>query len=93
MNIGLLQFELFIPCANSLKSKRRILKSLKDKIRKKFNVSIAEVGGLDKWQRAKFAVACVSSDKKFTNSVLSKVVNLIDAQSGAELIDYLIEFC
>ena len=92
MTIGLLQLNLFIPQANSLKSKRRILKSLKDKIRHKFNVSVAEIDSLDKWQKQTLAIACVNSDKRLANSILSKIVNLIDAQHGVELVDYGIEF-
>lgn len=91
MTIGLLQLSIFIPQANSLKSKRQILKSLKDKIRHKFNVSVAEVDGQDLWQRLTLAVACVNSDKRLVNSMLSKVVNLVDAQHAIELVDYEME--
>lgn len=91
MTIGVLQLDLFIPQVNSLKSKRRILKSLKDKIRHKFNVSIAEIDHLDKWQRQSLAVACVNSDKRLVNSLLSKVVNLTQAQHSIELINYVID--
>ena len=92
MTVGLLQLNLFIPQAGSLKSKRQILKGLKDKLRHKFNVSIAEVDYLDKWQRQTLAVACVNSDKRLVNSILSKVVNLVDGQHALELVDYTIEF-
>lgn len=91
MTIGLLQLSIFIPQANSLKSKRQILKSLKDKIRHKFNVSVAEVDGQDLWQRLTLAVACVNSDKRLINSMLSKVVNLVDSQHAIELVDYEME--
>ena len=91
MTIGVLQLSLFIPQANSLKSKRQILKSLKDRIRHKFNVSAAEINCLDKWQRATLAVACVNSDKRLVNSVLSKVITLVDAQRAIELLDHTIE--
>ncbi|MBL7084866.1 MAG: DUF503 domain-containing protein [Candidatus Omnitrophica bacterium] len=91
MTIGVLQLNLFIPQANSLKSKRQTLKSLKDKIRHKFNVSVAEIDAQDKWQRAMLAVACVNSDKRLVNSVLSKAVNLVEAQHSVDLVDYTIE--
>ena len=91
MTIGVLQLSLFIPQANSLKSKRQILKSLKDKIRRKLNVSVAEVDSQDKWQSGTLAVACVSSDKRLLNSILSKVVNLVDTQHALELTDHAIE--
>lgn len=92
MTIGVLQLNLFIPQANSLKSKRQILKSLKDRIHRKFNVSVAEINWLDKWQNEMLAVACVNSDKRLINSILSKVINLVDVQGEVELVDYKIEF-
>jgi hypothetical protein len=92
MIIGVLQLHLFIPQANSLKFKRMILKSLKDKIRHKFNVSVAEVNMLDKWQRQDVVVVCVNSNKKLVNSVLCKIVDLVDTQHAIELVDYTIEF-
>lgn len=91
MTIGLLQLSILIPQANSLKSKRQVLKSLKDKIRQKFNVSVAEVDGQDLWQRLTLAVACVNSDKRLINSMLSKVVNLVEGQHAIELLDYEME--
>lgn len=91
MTVGVLQLELFIPQSNSLKSKRQILKSLKDKIRNKFNTSVAEINSLDKWQRQTLAVACVNSDRRLINSIFSKIVDLVDAQHAVELIDYKIE--
>ena len=92
MTVGVLQLSLFIPQANSLKAKRRILKSLKDRIRRKFNVSVAETKDLDKWQRQTLAIACVNSNRRLLNSILSKVVNLADAQHEMELLDHIIEF-
>ena len=92
MTIGVLQLNIFIPQANSLKTKRQVLKSLKDKIRHKFNVSIAEINCLDKWQKANLAVACVNSDKKLVNSILCQVVNIIETQHAVELIDYALDF-
>lgn len=91
MTVGVLQLNLFIPQANSLKSKRQVLKSLKDKIRHKFNVSVAEIDCQDMWQSVTLAVACVNSDKRLLNSILSKVVNLVETQHHLELVDYLIE--
>lgn len=91
MTIGVLQLNLFIPQANSLKSKRQILKSLKDRIRHKFNVSVAEIGASDKWQSAMLALACVNNDKRLVNSILSKIVNLAEGQHSVELVDYAID--
>ncbi|MBN3039270.1 MAG: DUF503 domain-containing protein [Candidatus Omnitrophica bacterium] len=91
MTIAVLQMQIFIPAATSLKGKRKVIKSIKDKIRAKFNVSVAEVDGLDKWQRATLAIACVNRDRRLPNSILSKIVNLVEAEHAIELIDYEIE--
>ena len=91
MHIGVCTLHLRLLENHSLKEKRRTVKSIKDRVRSKFNVSIAEIGGLDKWQRATLGVACVSNDAGFANSILSNVVNLISAMRPVELVDYEIE--
>ncbi|MGD0649663.1 MAG: DUF503 domain-containing protein [Verrucomicrobiia bacterium] len=88
MVVGVLQVDLSIPGADSLKSKRMVLRSLKDRIRREFNVSIAEVGDNDQWQSASLAIAVVSNDKRFANQVLSKVVDLIEATHDSVVDDY-----
>jgi uncharacterized protein YlxP (DUF503 family) len=88
MVVGILQVDLSIPGADSLKSKRMVLRSLKDRIRREFNVSIAEVGDNDQWQSASLAIAVVSNDKRFANQVLSKVVDLIEATHDSVVDDY-----
>ena len=93
MVVGLLQVELTIPSADSLKAKRMVLRSLKDRIRKNFNVSIAEVEDNDQWQSAVLAVALVSNDRRFANQVLSKVVDFIKSSRGLVLDDYQLGFC
>jgi len=91
--VGLLQVELTIPSADSLKAKRMVLRSLKDRIRKNFNVSIAEVDDNDLWQSAVLAVALVSNDKRFANQVLSKVVDFIESSRDLVVDDYQLGFC
>lgn len=91
MHIGVCTLHLRLLENSSLKGKRRIIKSIKDRVRSKFNVSIAEIGALDKWQWATLGIACVSNDAAFTNSVLSKIVDFVDEMHTAELVDYEIE--
>jgi uncharacterized protein YlxP (DUF503 family) len=90
--VGILQVDLTIPSADSLKAKRMVIKSLKDRIRKHFNVSIAEVEDNDQWQSAVLAVAMVSNDKRFANQVLSKVVDFIEGTRDLVLDDYRLGF-
>lgn len=91
MNIGIVEIELKLPGNDSLKAKRMVLRSLKERIKKHFNVSIAEVGDQDKWQKAILGVACVGADKRYVNGVLSKVVDLIEGAKLVELLDYQME--
>jgi len=91
MHVGVCTLHLRLAGRHSLKEKRRVVKSIKDRVKNKFNVSIAEVDALDNWQRAVIGVACVSNDSGFTNSVLSNIVNFIDDMHLAEIVDYDIE--
>ena len=91
MHVGICTLYLRLLEGRSLKEKRRVIKSIKDRIRAKFNVSVAEIDELDKWQRATLGVASVSNDPRFANSVLSSVVNFVDGIHTVELVDYEIE--
>ena len=77
---GLLHIDLYLPAAQSLKQKRSVIKSLKDRLRTRFNVSIAEVGHLDKWQRATLAIAMVSTDRSHLESKFEKLSAFIDQE-------------
>ena len=76
-----------------MKAKRMVLRSLKDRIRRNFNVSIAEVEDNDQWQSAVLAVALVSNDKRFANQVLSKVMDFIESSRDLVVDDYQLGFC
>ena len=91
MHIGICTLHLRLVEARSLKEKRRVVKSIKDRTKNRFNVSIAEVDSLDNWRWAILGVACVSNDARFTNSMLSNVVDFIDRIHLVELVDYEIE--
>jgi len=91
MLVGLANIDIHIPESGSLKSKRHLLKGIKDRVKNKFNVSIAEVGHNDLWQRTTIGVSVVANDKKFANQVLSKVVEQINKENGLQILDYSIE--
>ena len=92
MNVGVCKIRLRLPGNLSLKGKRRVLKSITSRISNKFNVSVAEVDDHDLWQLATLGVCCVSNDGRFTNQVLSKVVDFIaNGRFEVELLDYEIE--
>lgn len=91
MIVGLCTVELYIPDGHSLKAKRQVLLSLKDRLRDKFNVSVAEVGEQDLWQKAVLGIACVANDGAFVNQVLDQAVNLIRSVPAVELVQCRIE--
>jgi uncharacterized protein YlxP (DUF503 family) len=83
--VGVLQLTLFLPENHSLKGKRQVLRAIKDRVRSKFNVSIAESDGHDLWQRAELGICQVGNDRAFVDSSLREVVNFIDAMGLAPL--------
>ncbi len=91
MLIGTMKIELFFPETFSLKEKRFILKSIKTKIQNRFNVSIAEVDFHDKWQHSCLGIVCVSNDRRFLDSTLSKVMNSISREGRVEIMDHVTE--
>jgi len=91
MVVGVLRFDLVIGDAVTLKDKRRVVKGLKDRLAGQFNVSIAEVEFLDARRRAGLAAAMVGTDRRFVESVLSKVVDHVRRCGPASLLDYTIE--
>jgi uncharacterized protein YlxP (DUF503 family) len=92
MNVGICKIDLRLPENLSLKGKRQVLKSITMRVRNKFNVSVAEVDNHDCWQLATIGICCVSNDNRFTNEVLSKVVDfVIGCRFEVEILDYEIE--
>lgn len=90
--IGFLNIRLVMRSASTLKDKRRIIKSLKDRVKNSFNVSIAEIGSLDHCQYSKLGIAMVGNDNRYVNSVLSNVINVIRSVALVELVDYKLDF-
>jgi uncharacterized protein len=86
MVVGLCTVELFISGSQSLKDKRQVLHSLKDRLRGKFNISIAEVDGQDLWQRAVLGMACVANDGSYVSQVLEQAMNVIKSMPAVEIV-------
>ena len=91
MPVGLLTLELHIPDAQSLKDKRQVLRSLKDKLRRQFNVAVAELDHHDAWQRSVVGVVTLSNEEKHLKEVLQKVLDEADRILGSFLINQAIE--
>ena len=91
MTIGALTVILHIPASHSLKEKRRALLSLRDLLKNRFNISLAEVGEQDTWQRSVLAIVSVGTQKSMVEQGLSKVIDFIKEFDPVELIDYQME--
>ncbi len=77
---------LYLPGSTSLKEKRRLLKSLQDKMRNKFNLAVAEVDRQENWQHSVLAAASVSNQRYYLEKIFNRVVNLVDDMPGIELM-------
>lgn len=91
MFIGACKLKLNIYHANSLKEKRYILRSLIDRIKKAYNISVAEVDLNDYWNSSELGLAMVSNNQKIIDSTFNKIIDLVDQESRVELIDIKIE--
>jgi hypothetical protein len=94
MPIGTLTLELRIEHAQSLKDKRQVVRSLKDKLRHQFNVSVAELEETDLWQRATVGVVSISSSRDYLAQVMQSVEKSamrIAWDAGAEVVDSFVE--
>ena len=86
MPVGLLTLELHIPDAQSLKDKRQVIRSLKDKLRREFNVAVAELDHHDLWQRSVVGVVTLSNEERHVQESLQKVLDEADRILGSFLI-------
>jgi uncharacterized protein len=91
MIVGVLHVECSLPGTQSIKDKRRILRSLLDRLHHRFHVAAAEVTHQDSWRRAGLAVAYISTDARHADQVLARVAREIDRHGDLVLMDYSIE--
>lgn len=91
MIVGLCTVELYIPGGYSLKAKRQVLLSLKDRLRDKFNVSVAEVGDQELWQKAVLGIACVANERSYANKILDQALKVVQSVPTIEMVRSRIE--
>ena len=91
MPVGLLTLELHIPHAQSLKDKRQVLRSLKDRLRAKFNVAVAELEHHDKWQRSVVGIVTISGEEQHVEESLQQVLAEADVILGPLLVNHAVE--
>ena len=92
MIIGILELVLRLPDSHSLKAKRQVIKSIKDKVRNRFNVSMAEVGDHDLWQTARLGVCTLGNDRAHLNARLDQVLNFIEGLHLASDLEFQLDF-
>ncbi len=90
--VGTLLIDIHFPESSSLKAKRQHLRRIKDKLRNKLNVSVAEVGNNDLWQRTIMGVCVIANEKRFANEILSKAVKQVSEENGVVILNYSMEF-
>jgi len=92
MQIGLLTLEIHISEAQSLKDKRQVLRSLKDRLRAHFNVAVAELEHQELWQRSKVGVVSISGDGKHLEESLAAVAAESERLLGRDLVSQEIDY-
>lgn len=83
--------ELFINGSFSLKDRRRVVDSVKQRLRNRFNVSVAELSEDSHWQRGSLGISCVARDEHSVTSLLHQVLEFIENDNRVEVTDWLLE--
>ena len=90
MVVGTLRIDLHLPSSDSLKAKRSVVNHLKERLRTRFNVSVAEVDHQDLWQRAAIGVAAVSGDGGVLDRLLREILSVVEREDRVTVLDYQI---
>lgn len=85
MFIGVLKASLYLSEPQSLKDKRRVIKSLTERLKNKFNLAVAETGNLDSWNNSELGIVCISNEASHCDSMLATAINFIENQGTVEL--------
>ncbi|MEE9418357.1 MAG: DUF503 domain-containing protein [Desulfatiglandaceae bacterium] len=91
MVVGTLKIEFRLHDNRSLKGKRKVVKSIVDKVKSRFNVSIAEIGSNDIWQKIELGISAVGNDRRHIDSSLNRVLSYIDSLYLAPIVDTQME--
>lgn len=90
-HLGVLTVSLHIPQAGSLKEKRMVLRKIKGRVKNKFNVSVAELDGFDKWQVATLAFAGIDNDNRHLDSCFQKLLSFLESMGDFYICEQQIE--
>ena len=92
MPVGVLTLEIQLPYAHSLKEKRAVLRKMRDRLRTRFNVAVAELDQQDVWQHATFGVVSISNSRPLLESLLRKVLADVESILADDVADYALDF-
>jgi uncharacterized protein YlxP (DUF503 family) len=93
MIVAAARLTMVIPENDSLKGKRKVVKSLIEKARHKFDAAIAEVGDNDLWQKTQVGIALVGNDPQLLDARMQQIMKFIENQYEVEIIDSQVEYC
>ncbi len=93
MVVAVLEVDIHMPFNSSLKEKRHILRSIKDRVLSRFDVSIAEVDYQDLWQRSRLAIAVVSNDASFANRYVMDILRFLEDDRRFEILSHKVRYC
>ena len=85
--VGTCELSFHLADNHSLKGKRQVSRSLVQRVRNRFNVSVAEVSDQDRWQTLSIGVSCVTDDARHANEILSKVVDYLEDHNGGAVLE------
>lgn len=88
MVIEIAKLLIFISTSHNLKEKRMVLRSLKSRLRKNFNISLIELDDHDKWQKSTLALATIGRGESEVNSSISNIINYLERDKQVQLLDY-----
>ncbi|MCK4263719.1 MAG: DUF503 domain-containing protein [Candidatus Aminicenantes bacterium] len=92
MVIGFLTLEIYLPYSHSLKEKRKTLNSIKDRLKKKYNVAFAELDYQNKWQRSKIGVVSLNNLKRVVENIFHKIILDVEENIDGEILHQEIQY-
>ena len=92
MHVGLCILEIHLPASHSLKDKRRVLRGLKDRLRSRFNVSVAEIDHQDLWQRATLGIVSISQGREPLESCFRQIRGIVESELPGDLVSFEVEY-